>query len=248
MSNIDLFSSQASQYLVFRPIYPETLYKVVTGACKQLKNVWDCGTGNGQAATYLANYFEQVTASDINYCQLLHSQKADNIDYLLASAENSGFADNSFDLIVAAQAAHWFKYNDFVEEAQRVLRPNGILAIWGYGLLSVSPKIDALIDDFYKNIVGKYWAAERRHVENAYQELSFESLLDIHQQAFEINVSWSLEQLIGYLNTWSSVQIFRQVEQYNPVELLVPQLTRIWKEEFYTVRFPVFLKMGKVNK
>ncbi len=41
--------------------------------------------------------------------------------------------DAAADLIVVAQAAHWFDWPAFQTEARRVLRPGGVLAIWSYG-------------------------------------------------------------------------------------------------------------------
>ncbi|WP_211263129.1 methyltransferase domain-containing protein [Thioalkalivibrio nitratireducens] len=50
-----------------------------------------------------------------------------------------------FDLITVGQALHWFDFPAFYAEAARVLRPGGVLAAWGYGLMQVSPAVDAAV-------------------------------------------------------------------------------------------------------
>ena len=55
----DLFSQQASVYAKYRPSYPKELFDYITAFVKEKKAVWDCATGNGQAAQMLAAYFEK---------------------------------------------------------------------------------------------------------------------------------------------------------------------------------------------
>lgn len=56
-----------------------------------------------------------------------------NVDYQVASAESLPFLqDGSVDMVVAAQAAHWFDYPKLFPELKRVLRKEGTIAFWGY--------------------------------------------------------------------------------------------------------------------
>jgi hypothetical protein len=59
---------------------------------------------------------------------------------------------------------------------------------------------------------------------------------------FRIEVEWNLDQLLGYFNTWSSVQHFIKQNNYNPVDTLALQLQQATKS-FY---FPLFLKLGTI--
>ena len=96
-----------------------------------------------------------------------------HVTYVGNLAEQPALQDRSVDLAVAAQAAHWFDHERFHPEMRRVLRPDGALALWTYGLASISPPIDAVVSHYYENVVGPYWPPERRHVENAYRDLPF---------------------------------------------------------------------------
>ena len=109
----DMFGGHANLYASARPTYPQELYEYIVSLCKEKNKVWDCATGTGQAALPLSQYFKQVYATDINAKQVEAASKAKNIIYSVASAEDTEFADESFDLITVAQALHWFDYANF---------------------------------------------------------------------------------------------------------------------------------------
>lgn len=52
-----------------------------------------------------------------------------NVHFRVASAENTGLDESSFDLATAGQCWHWFESDAAMVELQRVLRPGGVLAI-----------------------------------------------------------------------------------------------------------------------
>jgi len=60
MSFKDDFSQQANSYQQFRPRYPQALYDWLSTIVPATSNVWDCATGNGQAAVALADRFDSV--------------------------------------------------------------------------------------------------------------------------------------------------------------------------------------------
>ena len=241
----DNFSTQAKLYAQFRPTYPQTLYNYVLAYTQGRKVAWDCATGNGQVAEVLATHFEQVKATDISQKQLDQAKPSANIEYLISSAEQTPFADDSFDLITVGQALHWFDFERFNAEVKRVAKSGAVLAVWGYELLNISEEIDAAIVHFYKNIVGSYWDDERLHIENHYASVPF-PYEDIRFEVFTQTYTWGIEELAGYLSTWSSVQKFIKQNGYNPVNQFIEGILPLWEEKEMTVKFPVFLKMGRV--
>ena len=98
---------------------------------------WDCATGNGQAAIGLAAHFEKVIATDASAQQIENAEPDKRISYRVAPAEASGIDSGSVDLIMVAQALHWFDLDRFFTEAKRVLKDDGVLAVWGYKLLKI---------------------------------------------------------------------------------------------------------------
>src|SRR5689334_5830547 len=98
----DLFSAQSDAYAKYRPSYPKELFDHILSFVEHRDRAWDCATGNGQAATILADHFKSVDATDISDAQLSKAVQRKNIEYRVASAEQTPFEDDSFDLITVA--------------------------------------------------------------------------------------------------------------------------------------------------
>src|SRR4029079_18173978 len=94
------------------------------------------------------------------------------VQYRQAPAEALGLDDGCADLVVAGQAFHWFQQAPFFAEVRRVLRPGGVLALWCYGLMAITPAIDALVLELYQQELGPYWEPERKLVEEGYRQVA----------------------------------------------------------------------------
>ncbi len=250
MKNVsDLFSEDSEGYQKFRPDYPIELVEEIISLVKARELCWDCGTGNGQVARVLSGFFKSVKATDISLAQLENSYRAANIDYAVGRAEQSSFPDDYFDLITAAQAVHWFDFSHFFKEVVRVSKNGGIVALWGYGLLRFDNELDPLIDKFYHELE-PYWSKERKHIENGYKSIPFPFENISLSASYTIRREFSLEELIGYIETWSAVKNYSRRHQLNPVRELRQGISAIWKikEERQLATFPIFTKIGRVSK
>ena len=246
----DLFSTQATGYAKYRPGYPAALINYIMGFVEHRETAWDCATGNGQAALLLSPYFQKIMATDLSEKQLLQASPKENITYAAGKAEQTGFSDNSFDLISIAQAYHWFHFSDFEKEARRVAKPGAIIAAWGYTIpVAEDEKINALIKYFYTEVAGPYWDAERKWIDDSYQTIPF-PFAPLPSAKFFIRVAWNSADLAGYFNTWSSVQHFIKANGYNPVNAIAAQLDAAWPPEKkeMNLAFPVFLRLGSIEK
>ncbi len=243
---LDKFSKQAATYKKYRPAYPLDLFDFINANCKAKNLAWDCGTGNGQVANRLANTFKNVFATDISEKQIQHAIQKPNITYAIERSEQTSLTNQSVDLITVAQAIHWFDFDAFYKEVKRVLKPHGTIAIWGYGLLRINPVINKLIDTFYNDVIGIYWNKERRHIDKNYDAVPFDFTPIKSYQKYTIETQWTLSQLAGYFNSWSSVQNYMKVHNdINPVNELISQIAKVWKTKSTPIHFPIFLKIGK---
>lgn len=244
----DYFSNSSDNYARFRPTYPQTIFDFLSPLLKDKDTAWDCGTGNGQLAQELSKVFKQVEATDISQTQLNNAFQADNINYSLQAAEQTTFAAESFDLITVAQAVHWFDIDKFNEEVNRVGKPNSLLCLIGYELNNITPEIDQIVADFYKNIIGPYWYPERKLIEQKYQTIPFPFRELETPEIFNIKL-WKLEHLIGYLNTWSAVKHYSSENNNdNPIDLIRTDLTKAWGDtEVRRVSFPIFFRVGRIK-
>lgn len=241
----DLFSGQSKSYAAFRPTYPQALYDFIVKQVKERSTAWDCACGSGQVAQDLADRFGKVFATDHSENQIANAFKKENILYSISPAEKTSFADKQFDLVTVGQALHWFDIPAFFNEARRVSKPGGIVAVWGYSLLSIDKKIDPVIDRFYTSVVGPYWDKERKLVDEKYRTIEF-PFTRIDVPKFEFSFMWTIEEFRGYVSTWSSVQKYIKQNEVDPVENLIAEIRSLWGSESKKVSFPLFVRMGKV--
>jgi ubiquinone/menaquinone biosynthesis C-methylase UbiE len=246
----DLFSQQAAFYARYRPSYPAALIDYIIQFVPEKNCAWDCATGNGQAAILLADRFEKVFATDSSEKQLSFAVQKSNIIYSAGNAADSGFADDSFDLVTVAQAYHWLDFYRVEQEVNRVGKPGAVIAAWGYHIPQcAAAPVNQLINRFYKITVGPYWDAERKYIDDYYRTVPF-NFKALPEKGFSIAVNWKPADLAGYINSWSSVQHFTDANHYNPVEELLQQLLLIWPTAGASLpfSFPLFLRLGRIEK
>ncbi len=242
----DLFSRHASTYSQFRPTYPKALYAFLVGLTPAHDLAWDVGTGNGQCAVALAEYFRHVHASDPSQAQIDHANPHPRVTYAVGQAEDSGLSVSSVDLITAAQAAHWFDMDGFTTEACRVLKPGGLVALWCYGFHhSGDTRLDDLLDRFGYEIVGPCWAEGAKLTWDGYARLPF-AFREIAAPVFEQRVEWSLPELLGYLESWSATQNFIAANGVSPLQDMHRDLLAAWGEpqQKRLLRCPLGLRVG----
>ena len=243
----DHFSTQAEDYSLYRPEYPFEIYAWLGSLCKTHQMAWDCATGNGQVAVALTNHFGYVIGTDASESQIYHATTYPRVEYEVALAHQSPLKDNSVDLITVAQALHWFEFDLFFQEVNRVAKPNGVLAVWCYELHQISPAVDAVVNKFYTSIIGQYWPAERHHIEQAYSTIDF-PFAQIKSPKCEMKKQWTFKHLMGYLGTWSATQNYLQDRGSDPRELILEELKEAWgQEETQSVTWPVTIKTYRIN-
>lgn len=246
----DHFAGVASHYASHRPNYPDDLFVWLAGQCRYRERAWDCATGSGQAAVALADYIELVIATDASSAQIAAATPCPNVEYRVAAADASGLPELSVDLITVAQALHWFDLEPFYAEVRRVLKPGGLLAVWTYGVFQVeggdTRQVQALLDRFYYQTIGPYWPAERRHVENGYADLPF-PFDELVVPPFAMAVDWNLDDLAGYLRSWSATSRYQEQNGSDPVEALCVELSPLWGAGKRRVVWPLSIKVGRLT-
>lgn len=177
----------------------------------------------------------------------------DFIDYIVYNvfyAEKTHIHNSSIDLIMAAMAVHWFDFKRFYGEVRRVGRRNGIIAVWSYGMHTISPKIDKISErlNFGGDILGSYWSKEIIYVHEEHKTIPF-PFRDIESPRFEMKVNWSLVDLFNYMQTWSAVKKFYMEKKYNPLYLVREDFVNLWGkgDEHKIVRWIINLRVGIIQ-
>ena len=242
----DYFSSASDDYKRFRPLYPAALFDYLAAASPSTTLAWDCGCGNGQASVELAARFHRVIASDASAAQVEQAAQAPNLEYRVSPAEILNTPNASLDLITVAQAIHWFDLPRFFAEADRALKPDGLLAIWGYQLLYTDSPLDEVVEDFHSRIVGPYWPPERALLDNGYSRIHFPYPRQ-NPPAFRMQARWQFSHLLGYLNTWSAVKQYEKANGHNPLQDIIDPLLQHWGDPAAerNIHWPLILYLGR---
>jgi ubiquinone/menaquinone biosynthesis C-methylase UbiE len=242
----DLFSSNSLRYKQARPSYSIQIVKEILRHVPERTFAWDCGAGSGQFTQLLAPYFEHVLATDISEAQLQQAPYFENVSYQVQAAEQTTIPEQSLDLVTVAQAIHWFDFEAFYKEIKRVLKPQGVFAAIGYGLIEVQDAaINRLVQQLYFETLKGYWDAERRYIDELYQTIPFpfqeQTVPELH-----LHYQWTGQQLLSYLKTWSALKHYQDHNMHDPLQPISEALQAA--AEPLDVTFPVLLRVGMREK
>ena len=244
----DHFSVAASGYAAHRPVYPRAVAEALGARSPGRSLVWDAGCGSGQLSVVLAEVFDQVLATDASAAQIAQAVPHPRVRYAVAPAEVSGLPDGSVDCAVAAQAAHWFDLDAYYREVRRVVRPGGLVALVTYAVMEVDPQIERLVERFYWHTLEGHWPPERRLVEEGYRSLPF-PFEAVEAPPLALEHRWNVEQLLGYVGTWSAVQSLKKAGRGEELERFGAELRAAWGEPELErrIRWPLSLRLGRVS-
>jgi SAM-dependent methyltransferase len=245
----DHFSQQAQEYARYRPSYPSALFAYLASITPGHELAWDCGTGNGQAALALVQYFDHVVATDASPDQLSQAPLHQQIEYRVEQAEHVSLESGSVDLVTVAVAVHWFDLQLFYQEVQRVLKPGGIVAVWTYHLPMINPDIDRVINNYYAQVLAGYWPGRFRYADERYQTLPF-PFQELQPVEFTMQAEWNLNHLLGFLDSWSATRKYMVEHRHHPLKRIWKELATAWGEENQTrmIRWPLHTRIGSVNE
>ena len=210
MSNAQLFSTVAREYANFRPGYPPELFAWLARISPARDVVWDCGCGSGQASVALAEHFDVVQATDVAPEQIAAARRtrACDIPWRPRSARALPSVQSTWSPSHRRCTGSMSKA--FYAEAARVARrgaatrrcgPTRDRSSWTWNSIAASSR-------FYSDVVGPYWPPERRHVEAGYRTLPF-PFEEIAAPEFGLELEWNLEQVAGYVSSWSATARYR---------------------------------------
>ena len=230
-----------ASYAAFRPSYPESLYNAVLSYHQGPRNLCvDLGSGHGIVARALAPHFTQVIGTDPSPGMIEQAKSSTpkpiypNMSFNASSAEHLAFInDESVDLIVAGQAAHWFDTIRLWPEMKRVLRKGGTLAFWGYKdpVFPDFPNATKILDDYaYGNsedTLGPFWSQPgRERVQNKLRDIvpPESEWTDIRRIEYEpgtkgprtgegtmfLSKKITIGDCLKYVRTWSSFSSWQE--------------------------------------
>ncbi|XP_074655249.1 putative methyltransferase DDB_G0268948 [Tubulanus polymorphus] len=124
----------------------------------------DVGCGSGQSTPLFVDQFQTLIGVDPSPAQIDEAKKRNqhqNITYQVKDAYSLPVKDSSTDLVTSAMAAHWFDLPKFYEEVRRILKPGGVVAIWGYKYPDIEyeghPEASERASEVIKQVYAKEW-------------------------------------------------------------------------------------------
>lgn len=244
----DHFSTLAERYAGFRPQYPAALFDHLATLVAPETVVWDCAAGSGQASVDLASRFARVVATDASEEQIAAAKPHPKVEFRVALAEQSRLDDAAVGLVTVAQAVHWFDLPRFYAEVQRVLTPDGVLAVWCYGINQVEgDDVNERVQHFYAHTLDSHWPPERRLVEAGYRTLPF-PLVELPAPPLRIELSWNLKELLGYFSSWSATNRYISANKHDPLVPLAAELAPLWGDAHRPrrVTWPISMRIGRL--
>lgn len=221
--------------------YPGELYAFLASQCLDRELAWDCASGSGQASVDLVRCFEKVIATDISTELLALAPAHPRIFYRRAAAEESGIEGRSVDLLVVAQALHWFDPQPFWAEVARVLKSGGIFAFWGYNWPEVCLPVNQVLEQL-KLEISPYWPMRSAVLHNEYRSIQ-PPFPEIKTPGFVMSVSWTLDQYLSHLRSWSGTRYFNERTGDDVVKKYESSFCDAWGPDELAVNWPLILKV-----
>ena len=198
----------AERYAQARPYFhPLVVDKIRTFLTlpKPLPAAVDVACGTGQSALALTEIAEEIIAADIAPGMLAQAPAHPRIRYVQALAEQLPLKNHRADLLTVSLAFHWLDRARFLDEAHRVIRPGGALAIYNnsfYGQMNENPDFSRWNREHY---LPRYPTPRRNNEPFADDDAREHNFVFIGREPYTNDISFTPYQLVRYLMTQSNV-------------------------------------------
>lgn len=157
LRSTERFSDRVEDYVRYRPDYPRALVDWLRGL--GVRSDWlvaDVGAGTGISSKLFLDAGHRVTAVEPNAAMRAAAARwlggEGRYQALDGTAEATGLPDGSVDLVIAAQAFHWFDRDKVRSEFARILSPHGLVAVfWNSRRLTGTPFLEG-----YERLLHEY--------------------------------------------------------------------------------------------
>ncbi len=193
------FTNYAESYVKYRPDYPRESIAALIRICELSPDseIADIGSGTGILTADLLQNHLRVSAVEPNQAMRQYGEQLlyeyDGFRSVDGSAEETTLPDNSIDLIIVAQAFHWFNNTQTMVEFSRILKPRG----W-FGLIwnrrDMRQPLLREYDEMLRSHAPDYDKVNHMNLDDSeiaglfdptsYQELSFDHFQEFDEQGF----------------------------------------------------------------
>jgi ubiquinone/menaquinone biosynthesis C-methylase UbiE len=203
------FGKVADAYEAYRLGYTGLVWDHLARHCGLVSgaDVIDLGCGTGLSSRPLIERGANVVGVEPDSEMLARAEAAlgDRARFQLGRAEQLPLPDRSVDLVVAAQAAHWFEEPEAGNEILRVLRPGGHIAyIWKYP--TPETPYTYLVDEIATRLTGKSLLAGAMYGIGTVSQLLRPGLERYSRVTFEQPIAYTVERYVGHVSSRERVR------------------------------------------
>jgi ubiquinone/menaquinone biosynthesis C-methylase UbiE len=198
------FGRVADAYEAYRLGYTGLVWDYLARRCGLVEgaDVVDIGCGTGLSSRPLIDRGARVVGIEPDPEMLARAEATlgDRARFVAGRAEALPLPDASADLIVSAQAAHWFEEPDAIDEMRRVLRPGGHIAyVWKYP--TPETPYTYLVDEIATRLTGRSLLAGAIYGIGTVSPLLRPGLEGYARATFEQPVAYTVERYVGHVSS-----------------------------------------------
>ncbi len=156
--SIQRFSSRVSNYVKYRPTYPQLIFDLLKSECDLTSDavIADVGSGTGILSELFLRHGNQVFGVEPNREMRAVGERLlkdfSNFKSVDGTSERTTLPNASVDFVTAGQAFHWFDREKSRVEFARILEPGGwVVLVWNDRLTDSTPFLAA-----YENLLLTY--------------------------------------------------------------------------------------------
>jgi len=199
----------SAEYSAARRGYPPEVYEyLLKSADTNHPQTLDVGCGTGISTRELQQHGFQVTGADKDTEMInVACEQSTEIEYVVAPADNLPFSSESFDLVTAFTAFHWFNDEKSLAEMRRVLKNGGGF----FAALKGNRKSEesAAFRTGYRAIMQKYGGERYDKTQEHFHTEIVQSLFsDMRQKSFYIDEKYTVDDaltLARSLSIWNLI-------------------------------------------
>lgn len=208
MSNPFEDEGAAQNYHVYRPRYhhlPAAVIRDFVG--RDLDNILDVACGTGHSTAALAKIARgRVVGCDLSEAMLKQARESFPWEFVKCPAESLPFSAGDFDLVNISMGFHWVQQEKFLNEAMRILKPDGWLAIDNYGF-DGKFSLDEEKQRQHRELFEQYLPpASRRSGYPSDELIKHAGMQLVHEAKYAHTLTMSAGDFASLLMTWSNFQ------------------------------------------
>jgi SAM-dependent methyltransferase len=215
------FSPLVDAYAKYRRDYPEKAYDLIYAFCPDVHaQVLDVGCGTGIVTRHLAGHYAHITGTDKEEGMLAEArsksaeggEKQSQITFLNTTVESMPFEAETFDLVIAASAYHWFDYITAGKEIYRVLKTKGKLCVcWKHQREKTFANLPIFAYENLKKFVADVPRSNKGPIgEQIFKDAGFNTVRLVE---FNFDENYSVEEVLGYIQSHSTYNLLNDIQK-----------------------------------